>query len=211
MKKLERQTVIITGASSGIGEASAKWLAREGAAVVLAARRRERLDELKHQIQTAGGQAIGIAADITSAEDRSRIVSETLEAFGRIDGLVNNAGYGQRGPIEPFGIKVVVIEPGFILTEFLDTATERARDIFEHQSVYSALFEGTAAGYARLRKMAGTSDDIAKLVLTALTASNPRARYAAPRHAKLALFMKRLLPQGLFDYVLSRQTGVNSK
>jgi len=285
MGKLEKKAVIITGASSGIGEASAKWIAREGARVVLVARRRERLDELKRQIQSTGGQALGIGADITSPEDRSRIINETLEAFGSIDGLVNNAGYGQRGPIElvsidkiranfetnlfslialtqlvipimrkqqsgrivnissvagrvarplssvydatkhaleaisdglrgelaPFGIKVVVIEPGFILTEFLDTATERARDIFEHQSVYSALFEGTAAGYARLRKMAGTSDDIAKLVMIALTASKPRARYAAPRHAKLALFMKRLLPQSLFDYVLSRQAGSNAK
>src|SRR5437868_10755184 len=285
MKKLERQTVIITGASSGIGEASAKWLAREGAAVVLAARRRERLDELKHQIQTAGGQAIGIAADITSAEDRSRIVSETLEAFGRIDGLVNNAGFRSRGPIElvpieniranfetnlfslialtqqvipimrkqqsgrivnissvagriarplssvydatkhaleaisdglrgelaPFGIQVVVIEPGFIITEFLGVANERARDVIEQDSPYKPFFEGFAEGYQRIRKMAGRPDDIARLVVKALTLDRPRPRYAAPRHARLALAAKRWLPERLFNRLAAKQSGVDEK
>jgi short-subunit dehydrogenase len=75
-------------------------IAQEGAQVVLVARRKERLDALKHDIEKAGGRAIAIAADITSQQDRQALVRETIRELGRIDALVNNAGYGQRGPIE---------------------------------------------------------------------------------------------------------------
>ena len=90
----------MTGASAGIGEATARWLAREGARVVMAARRLDRLDQIKREIEAAGGVAHPIAADITNEDDRRRLIGETVEKFGRIDALVNNAGYGQRGPIE---------------------------------------------------------------------------------------------------------------
>ncbi|HKQ07592.1 MAG TPA: SDR family NAD(P)-dependent oxidoreductase [Blastocatellia bacterium] len=285
MNKLQDQVVIITGASAGIGEASARMLARQGAIIVLAARRKERLDQLKGEIEAAGGRALAIAADITDAAGRERLVSETLAAFGRIDALVNNAGYGQRGPIEmvpveairenfetnlfslialtqlvipvmrrqasgrivnissvagriarplssiydatkhaleaisdglrgelaPFGIKVVVIEPGFIVTEFLGVANERARDVIEQDSPYKPFFEGFAEGYQRMRKMAGRPDDIAELVLKALTLDRPRPRYAAPRHARLALRAKRWLPERLFNRLAAKQSGVDEK
>src|SRR5918999_71394 len=97
--KLDGRVVIVTGASAGIGEATARRLAARGARVVLVARRRERLDELKREIEPAGA-ALAIQADVTSAEDRERLVKDTIAAYGRIDALVNNAGYGQRGPIE---------------------------------------------------------------------------------------------------------------
>ena len=100
MNKLSGKIVVITGASSGIGEASARMLAREGATVVITARRQERLDALARDIESSGGRALPIAGDVTSSADRERLVLETMKAFGRIDGLVNNAGFGQRGPIE---------------------------------------------------------------------------------------------------------------
>ena len=93
MGRLDKQVVIVTGASAGIGEAAARMLAREGATVVMVARRIERLEAIKKEIERAGGCALAIATDITSAEDRERIVRETLHEFGRIDALVNNAGY----------------------------------------------------------------------------------------------------------------------
>src|SRR5262245_65801596 len=100
MPELKGQVVIVTGASAGIGEAVSRMLAREGAIVVISARRADRLEELKQEIEAAGRRALALAGDITSAQDRERRVRATMDAFGRIDGLVSNAGYGRRGPIE---------------------------------------------------------------------------------------------------------------
>ncbi|HXG65148.1 MAG TPA: SDR family NAD(P)-dependent oxidoreductase [Blastocatellia bacterium] len=282
MGKLDRQVIIITGASAGIGAATARRLARAGGRVVLAARRRDRLDALQQEIEAAGGQALAVAADMTSAADRERLVRETLAWGGRIDALVNNAGYGQRGPIEivpiekirsnfetnlfslialtqlvipvmrrqqsgrivnissvagriarplssvydatkhaleaisdglrgelaPFGIKVVIIEPGFIITEFLDAANQASREELEQDSPYSPYFKQFSAGYQRIRKMAGTPDDIAELVEKALVAENPRLRYAAPRHARVVIALKRFLPERLMDRFVMRQAGI---
>ncbi|MDT0685776.1 SDR family oxidoreductase [Autumnicola psychrophila] len=89
---LEGKTLIITGASSGIGEATAKKLAQEGANVVLSARREERLISLKDEIEKNGGKALVISGDVTNKEDFKKIVSATLEEFGSIFGIINNAG-----------------------------------------------------------------------------------------------------------------------
>src|SRR6476646_6021723 len=107
MGRLEGQIVIVTGASAGIGEAAVRRLAGEGATVVLAARRPDRLEALKREIESAGGRALAVAGDVTSPRDRERLVQETMRAYGRIDGLVNNAGYGQRGPIELVAIEAI--------------------------------------------------------------------------------------------------------
>jgi NAD(P)-dependent dehydrogenase (short-subunit alcohol dehydrogenase family) len=115
---------------------------------------------------------------------------------------------GMRGELAPFGVKVVVIEPGFITTEFLGVANESARDIVENAGPYAPFFEGMEAGFKRLRKMAGRPEDIAEVIFKALAAKNPRAQYAAPGHARLALALKRWLPTPLFDYLLNRQSGV---
>ncbi|QYM78904.1 SDR family NAD(P)-dependent oxidoreductase [Horticoccus luteus] len=100
MRSLAQQVVIITGASSGIGEATARRLARAGACLVLTARRRDRLEVLARELDPSGERVLAVAGDITLSADRARIVESACAKFGRIDALVNNAGYGTRGPVE---------------------------------------------------------------------------------------------------------------
>src|SRR5688500_19890631 len=90
--KLTGTVALVTGASSGIGEATARRLAEEGAAVVLVARRRERLAALATEIEQAGGTALVVQADITDRTKAEAAVQQTVERFGRLDVLVNNAG-----------------------------------------------------------------------------------------------------------------------
>ncbi|MGB3849785.1 MAG: SDR family oxidoreductase [Tunicatimonas sp.] len=90
--ELKDKVVIITGASSGIGEATAEKLAAHGARVVLTARREDRLTQLKQKIEDAGGQALVVVADVTNKEDWQQVVQQTQESFGDVDVLVNNAG-----------------------------------------------------------------------------------------------------------------------
>ena len=89
---IKNKTVIITGASSGIGEATALKLSKEGANVVLTARRKERLQELKSKIEKKGGKAIVVAGDVTNKNDWQHLQKEAKDTFGSIDVLVNNAG-----------------------------------------------------------------------------------------------------------------------
>ncbi|SDS41667.1 SDR family oxidoreductase [Christiangramia echinicola] len=90
---LKGKTVIITGASSGIGEATAMKLAKEGANVVLTARSEDELNKLQSKIEKEnGGKAIVVPADVTKKEDLKKVAEKTREEFGSIDGLVNNAG-----------------------------------------------------------------------------------------------------------------------
>ena len=100
MRALAEQVVIITGASSGIGEATARRLARAGAKLVISARRADRLEALARDLDPSGQRVLAVAADVTDEAGRRRLVDETLTRHGRIDALVNNAGYGTRGPIE---------------------------------------------------------------------------------------------------------------
>jgi NADP-dependent 3-hydroxy acid dehydrogenase YdfG len=92
MTDLTDAVAIVTGASSGIGEATAHRLAQEGAAVVLAARREERLNALRDDIEAKGGTALVCPTDVTDREQVQALADATLDAFGRIDVLVNNAG-----------------------------------------------------------------------------------------------------------------------
>ncbi len=92
------KVVAITGASSGIGAATARRLADRGAAVVLGARRADRLDALAAQIRAAGGRANAVTVDVTDAEDLRRLVDTAVSEHGRLDVLISNAGIG---PISP--------------------------------------------------------------------------------------------------------------
>lgn len=89
---MERRVVIITGASSGIGAAVAREAVQRGFAVVLAARRTDRIEALAVELRQAGGDALPVTTDVSRFEDQQRLVDETLHVFGRIDILVNNAG-----------------------------------------------------------------------------------------------------------------------
>jgi 3-oxoacyl-[acyl-carrier protein] reductase len=94
---LKGKVAIVTGGTQGIGRATATMLAREGAAVAIAARGRERLDQTAEEIRAAGGKVVAIQADVSKAADCERLVAETVAAFGRLDILVNNAGTSATG------------------------------------------------------------------------------------------------------------------
>ena len=89
---LAGKVAIITGASSGIGEATARKLAEAGAKVVLAARRADRLEDLQRDIEQSGGQALVVATDVTDRDQVKQLVQQARDTFGPIDILVNNAG-----------------------------------------------------------------------------------------------------------------------
>jgi NADP-dependent 3-hydroxy acid dehydrogenase YdfG len=97
-KRLEGTVTLVTGASSGIGEATAIALAEEGATVALVARRRDRLEALAERIGGAG-KALVIEADITDQAQAENAVARTVDEFGRLDTLINNAGVMLLGPI----------------------------------------------------------------------------------------------------------------
>ena len=92
--KLENKTVLITGASSGIGRSVAEQLAAKGNRVVVTARRQALLDALAEQINSAGGECLAIASDALNEGDAQRVVDETVAAFGQIDAALMNIGDG---------------------------------------------------------------------------------------------------------------------
>jgi len=264
---------IVTGASAGIGTAVARRLAQDGFQVVLAARRRERLQELEQEITARGGTALAIPTDITRLDDCRQLVQKTVTAYGRIDVLVNNAGFGYRSPLEyipleairhnfetnlfgpialtqlvipimraqqngyivnvssvagriarplssvydatkhaieaisdslraelaPFGIRVIVIEPGFIKTEFSDVSRTESAQFGNDDGFYSELMKTASSKGERFRHLAKQPELIAALVSSVVRNPNPRYRYAAPGFARLVLWLKRMLPERLFQ------------
>ena len=98
--RLDGTVALITGASSGIGEATARRLAAEGASVALLARRKDRLDVLAAEIVGSGGRALAIVSDVTDRALAESAVERTVAEFGRLDTVVNNAGVMLLGPIE---------------------------------------------------------------------------------------------------------------
>jgi NADP-dependent 3-hydroxy acid dehydrogenase YdfG len=99
-ERLDGTVALVTGASSGIGAAAARELARHGAAVGLAARRRERLDDLAAEIERDGGRACAVEADVTDRAQAQAAVATVVDELGRLDTVVNNAGVMLLGPIE---------------------------------------------------------------------------------------------------------------
>ncbi|WP_114783170.1 SDR family oxidoreductase [Botryobacter ruber] len=100
LKPIQEQVIVITGASSGIGLATARAAARKGAKVVLASENKEELAKIVQQIQNEGGQAIYVVADVGRQEDMQQIATKAIERFGRFDTWVNNAGVSIYGRLE---------------------------------------------------------------------------------------------------------------
>jgi NADP-dependent 3-hydroxy acid dehydrogenase YdfG len=99
------KVVVITGASSGIGESTAKLLARDGARVVLGARRKDRLDAVVKEISAAGGTAIAVAVDVTKRLEVEALIKRAVDSFGRVDVIVNNAGIMPIAPIQALKVE----------------------------------------------------------------------------------------------------------
>jgi NADP-dependent 3-hydroxy acid dehydrogenase YdfG len=89
---IERKVVVITGASSGLGEATARLLSAQGASVVLGARRQDRIQSLADELTGSGGKALAITTDVTHCDQVKRLVDAAVQRFGRIDVMINNAG-----------------------------------------------------------------------------------------------------------------------
>lgn len=102
---LSGRVALVTGASSGIGEAAALALAAAGATVAVSARRADRLEALVEKIGAAGGKALAIPGDVAKEDDAARAVEDTVREFGRIDVLVNSAGVIQAGGVESLPIE----------------------------------------------------------------------------------------------------------
>ncbi|HXX38086.1 MAG TPA: SDR family oxidoreductase [bacterium] len=105
MKRLDGKVAVVTGSSSGIGAGIAGGFAAEGATVVLAARRADRLQTIAEQITNRGGVAIPVPTDLTSETQVDQLFSTTVERCGRLDILVNNAGAEVRAPIEELAVE----------------------------------------------------------------------------------------------------------
>jgi NADP-dependent 3-hydroxy acid dehydrogenase YdfG len=99
-QNIEGKVVVITGASSGLGEATARHLCAQGAIVVLGARRVERIQALADELNRSGGKALAIPTDVTHADEVKRLVDAAVQTYGRVDVMINNAGLMPHSPLE---------------------------------------------------------------------------------------------------------------
>jgi NADP-dependent 3-hydroxy acid dehydrogenase YdfG len=97
---IEGKVVVITGASSGLGEATARHLSAQGAHVVLGARRVDRIQSLADELTRNGAKAVAVATDVTRFDDVKRLVDTAVQTFGRVDVMINNAGLMPHSPLE---------------------------------------------------------------------------------------------------------------
>ncbi|MCL6577602.1 SDR family oxidoreductase [Kyrpidia sp.] len=103
--RIQGKVVVITGASSGLGEATARHLSAQGAIVVLGARRDARLRALVDDLKAQGGQALAVKTDVTRYEDVKHLVDSAVEAYQRLDVMINNAGLMPHSPLERLKIE----------------------------------------------------------------------------------------------------------
>ncbi|HTD88241.1 MAG TPA: SDR family oxidoreductase [Candidatus Binatia bacterium] len=98
--KIEGKVIVITGASSGLGEATSRLLSAQGASVALGARRADRLQALADELTGSGGKALAVTMDVTNRDQVKKLVDTAVQKFGRIDVMINNAGLMQQSPLE---------------------------------------------------------------------------------------------------------------
>ncbi|MDK1104059.1 MAG: SDR family oxidoreductase, partial [Actinomycetota bacterium] len=104
-KTLTDNVAVVTGASSGIGRATAYAMAEAGAQVVVTARRTDRIEEVAESINKAGGEAVAVTADVTNADDVDHLYEVAINRFGRVDILFNNAGVSAYGPLDTITVE----------------------------------------------------------------------------------------------------------
>ena len=160
LKKLEDQTIVITGASSGIGLVTARLAAKRGARLVLNARNEEALKNVAEEINRAGGNASYVAGDVGQLEDVTRIANEAVRRFGGFDTWVNNAGVSIYGPI-------------------LDQTLEDHRRLF--QTNYWGVVHGSMVACEHLRKSGGALINIGSTLSD--RAIPVQGTYCASKHA----------------------------
>ena len=102
---IDRKVVVITGASSGVGEASARLLSSQGAILVLGARRAERIQALASDLNGKGGQALAVPTDVTDRTQIKHLVDSAVETYGRVDVILNSAGVMPHSPLERFKVE----------------------------------------------------------------------------------------------------------
>ena len=126
------RVVAITGASAGIGRATALRLARDGAALAICARRRDRLDAAAAEMTAAGGRVLAVAADVTREDDMNALVTQAVDRFGRLDVMMCNAGFGIAGAIDEISPEQMrsLIDINFMGTYF---AARAALPVFRRQ------------------------------------------------------------------------------
>jgi len=153
---LSGRVAAITGASSGIGLTIGQHLAREGVAVVLGARRKERLDEAVRGIRGAGGRAESVVIDVTSEDDVKRLVQRAVEAFGQLDIMICNAGFGYYGTVEdtPVDIMRRMMDVNFMGTFY---GARAALPLFRAQHRGHLIIVSSIVGQRGIAQMSGYS------------------------------------------------------
>jgi len=165
MARLAGKIAIVTGSSSGIGKAIALTFAREGARVVVAARRRALCEQVVKQVQERGGEATAIQTDVADEAQVERLIAETVKRFGRLDILVNNAGIGGGGRIA-------------------DTSTETFDQVINTN--LRGTFFCCRAGFRQMKK-AGGGTIINMSSVAGVQAWAGTGTYSASKHAIMAL------------------------
>ena len=285
---LAEQVVLITGASTGIGAALAIVLAQQfkGIRLVVSARSKEKLDAVAAQCRQVGAEVLVVPTDIQQIDQVTALAEAAVQHFGRVDALVNNAGYGQMGPIElvppaaakrqfevnvlgplaliqsvipvmrqqgggriitissiggrmafpfgglysaskfaleglsdalrmelePFNIQVSVVEPGAVRTEFFGVANQAVVETITNPSEtpYRAAFENLEKLDQLVDQRAWTSEQVAEVIIRALTDRSPKPRYVAATGGNFMInFMTKLVPTRAMDNFWQRFYGIN--
>jgi NADP-dependent 3-hydroxy acid dehydrogenase YdfG len=151
------KVIVITGASSGLGEATAKHLSALGATVVLGARRADRIEKLANEITSNGGKALAVAADVTQLDEVKKLVDSAVEQFERVDVILNNAGIMPLSPMDRLNVeewnKMIDVNIKGVLNgiaavlpymkaqqsgQIINTSSVAGHKIFTGSAVYSA-------------------------------------------------------------------------
>ena len=270
------ETILITGASSGIGRLSAIHLAEKGHQVVIAARNMDRLEETVHQVPSVAHNIHPYMMDVSDSNSVNNTANLILEDWGHIDVLVNNAGYGLKGPLElleareiqeqfqtnvfglmeltrlfipemrkrcrgkiinissvvgriplpfngaysaskfaleglsenlrlelaPFGISVSIIEPGYFDTAFVTNQTKgiHSEETASPYKPYQDKYLHRQNTFGRPAK----ANKVAVAIGNVIASKSPKLRYLVGVDAHYAMFLKAIIPDRLFNYILGK-------